>query len=1129
MKNFTIPSLVGFCFLFSFNFHAQTDVDFRLFPTDCEYSMTAFLAGGGPDYSAFYDWGDGSSSVANWAYVEHMYDEPGIYTVTAIHNGITYVDEISIEDCGCPEEIEYVTFNGQCNQVEIRIDTYLWSYSEYSVEWDFGNGQGYTSNFNPVGYGVYDEEGVYQVTAVFTGPGCEDGITLTTEVEIEFCESECYPYVEYYFDENSCTHYAYNETGPEDTEWYLDEELIATGTWVSDFEVPEGEHTVCAVVEPNDFCPFGQTTCFEVEGVDCGANCDFELWAVGLDCQALEFEIGSASEVSNVTWDLGFGEPFVGSHYEVFTFPEGGEYEVCYSYYCYADNSFHEGCETVFVEPCDSECAEIFVSETEECGVYDFSMQGDISGNAYCWEFWNGEYFYTYFDEQTTTFEFTESGTYYITVTNAEFCEGQEELIYEITVPECEESACIYAAGGVQTGCTTAILTAYADFEIEEIHWLLNGEVVIAGNNFEYDFGSAENQIIEIAYIPGLDCNDIFPGWEIPIFMDTSWCQEDCFLDAFAQEVEDGTYVLTANPSDPEAVVFWEINGEYYQENPLTFEFNEPGIHSVCAFYESESCPFGVEDCLEVVIAPEECPEITYELTEDCNTVEFSFSGLIDGSWYCWDIIGEDYYYTYFDGETTLVVFPGPGTYLVGVTNALLCDELEEYFVEIVIPECENECEGIIEIAEQECNEILFAFPESASQIFISFGDQNFEESLEGSIHDYSYAEPGFYEVCTEYYDLECEQWVGDCITVEIEDCGSECDLEVNIVDNECGEYVIYFPSNEFDLEIDFGDGTTYLGNPNYIIHHYQWVGEYLMVVSYYSEQCEEWLVFEHLFIIEEDCEINCEYEIEVESLGDNTYVFYASVVDVAWTNWIINGQSHFNQNPLIYTFEEAGEYDACFEMETDYCSATSDCFTITVMDEEECEGVTVSLEGLFNGNEFLTQTLDCILSEGGIPFWDEEIVLNSEESIEDLEFCLPQGCYEFSVSNADPLVLRSLLLLIESLDETQIEYELELDILEGLASIQFGIDTDCETSSVDSSNLTEVGFYPVPASDVVFIEQAGEIVILEVMDTQGKLVFSAQQKNLNSIDVSTWSEGMYLFRYLQNGMWNSRKVQVNH
>ncbi|MFK7757758.1 MAG: hypothetical protein AB8B53_12580, partial [Flavobacteriales bacterium] len=714
MRKTLISTLACLCLFLSFNsLNAQFEAELRLIPSDCEYGMIAFLAGATDYANTTYDWGDGTSQSANWAYVEHTYAEPGLYTVIVVNNFITYVGEISVEDCTCPTALEAIEVYGQCSSVSVTVDTYIYSLSEYNVEWTWGDGNTSSSSWGyPTGYHSYEQEGEYEICGFFTGPGCEDGVLICDSVSIVFCDEPCYygdPIIE--FNENTCSYDVGLIEAPSDVIWTVNGEYYETNSWPTSVELPEGDNTICMEILPNlDWsCPLGYTECFDiyVEEDQCSEpELNYEETSCGLiefqyDIFNADIELQSVSFGDGVVYDLSNGENF--EHYYG---PLPNVYQLCITYNEVGSTLLLEDCFQVEVAGCPEQFCWLEVWGQElECGLVDFNAYTELDiyqDYEVFWTFGDGasEYGWSW-----TQHAYTEPGTYTACAeVFSPFCEGQFLIeCFTITIEECEEE-CTEPVTAASLDCGFWEFTVGENWSVEFAVWDFGDgtEVEVPFNDvISVQHQYEESGVYEVCVnYYDLSCNGMTEecftitvqtcGDEICNALTYNFTE--CLQANFTFEGQsDGFYDQWQVSQNGEVLLDYEtING-----SGTTVSFPGAGLYTV-GVTDALNCDGDIEAVfVDVIVEPcPSCPEIYTEYLE-CLDGMFFFEGDISGGLYCWELWSNgNMISTYFDGSFTQITFPSAGEYQVGVTNALNCDGVQEiYFITVVVEDCSgNSC-----------------------------------------------------------------------------------------------------------------------------------------------------------------------------------------------------------------------------------------------------------------------------------------------------------------------------------------------------------------------------------------------------------------------------------------------------
>lgn len=99
-------------------------------------------------------------------------------------------------------------------------------------------------------------------------------------------------------------------------------------------------------------------------------------------------------------------------------------------------------------------------------------------------------------------------------------------------------------------------------------------------------------------------------------------------------------------------------------------------------------------------------------------------------------------------------------------------------------------------------------------------------------------------------------------------------------------------------------------------------------------------------------------------------------------------------------------------------------------------------------------------------------------------------------------------------------------DNLKGYGVPDFGLALE-QVLSVAENLVHKPIVYPNPVNSNLYVqfENAGEMSIFSLT---GQLLLNWKGKNLNSIDVSAWEKGIYLYQYEENGKFKSGKILKN-
>ena len=115
--------------------------DFEIPTVACELTTISFVNHSNPSYESFWDFGDGSTSIATNPI--HLYDQPGTYVVSlVVRNPFGCTDTLrqDLFLTQAPEPVFSLDTQRGCAPFDVNF-TNQSSGFEVDFEWDFGNGQ----------------------------------------------------------------------------------------------------------------------------------------------------------------------------------------------------------------------------------------------------------------------------------------------------------------------------------------------------------------------------------------------------------------------------------------------------------------------------------------------------------------------------------------------------------------------------------------------------------------------------------------------------------------------------------------------------------------------------------------------------------------------------------------------------------------------------------------------------------------------------------------------------------------------------------------------------------------------------------------------------------------------------
>jgi hypothetical protein len=1110
------------------------------------------------DEGVFWDFGDGNIEYG-YSWVEHEYAEPGVYIICAevwnefCPDGMFSCFTIEIE--GCEEECQEPITSAS-------LDCGFWEFTvgqNWSVEfasWNFGDGVVQETPFNDVisVQHQYEESGLYEVCVNYYDLSCNGMTEECFTIDVVVCDDPCSQDI--YAAELECGLWEFeivsNNTVTQ-VSWFLPDGIVEPFSDYIQYEfLNSGGYDVCVSYFDLE-CSQYLTQCIYIEVNVCDQNCEAQLVYWEEECGEYYFEIVGLDDISGIEWDFGDGgydyseEPLVYHSFEEngdffvcpwfwsetcqeevgdfcidiaidcfeeeeicnaitynfteclqaefvyegdsnglydqwqvsvngqvlldyetmdgtsITFPSAGLYTIGVTDALNCDGQIQPFFIEVWVESCPV-CPEVF-TEYIDCLEGGFFYEGEIEGMAYCWELWsNGVMLTTYFDESYTELTFPGPGEYQVGVTNSLNCDGNsEDYFITVTVEGCE------------TECEEIIVESleceYGLFSysgpIDNSVWLdLCWEVYDNGGNLlstyidgeltDYNFTAPG--IYTILVTNAVPCNGVIPSLEITV--------EDCVGPSCGcvenNQLENGNFesglpissdfdenctcqtssiCLGSEPRDKCSNAFWiqDLYDHTYGTPNGNFLIIDGGYGNVwndqVAVIAGETYSFSMWIVREISDSDgNNSSQNLYTQVNGFVHEEFNTAAASPNEWteYCFSYTAEE------TGLITIGLFQEDGQ---GYNDWGLDD--------LYFGTCENtvECEFEFYVTSSECGVVEFIFSQDTTEGYVDLGDGTPSQYIENYIV-HTYETEGWYEVCAEYFNYQCNEWLADCFEVYAEGCDEPCDNYITAESTECGFVEVFLPQGVQEAWMDFGDGISGGLAGNYFVHEYAESGWYTICTEYYNPECED-------------------------------------------------------------------GYYGCTEVFIEGC-------------EEGCTPLVLSLDGDFGNLENYTELLECIIGDEFGVVWEGVIPLSTLVNDFELSLCLADGCYSFSITNSDPLLLATLGIALQSVDSDDVDVDIALDIFSGTLEANFGIGVDC----IVGVEELEIDFlvYPVPATDVVNIQFESVGWDFEIVDISGRLVYvSVNSSEQNRIDATLWANGLYLIKAMNGVSLITKKFQVTN
>jgi hypothetical protein len=858
--------------------------------------------------------------------------------------------------------------------------------------------------------------------------------------------------------------------------------------------------------------------------------CELEVAIDPATCNSWNFIVTEVNPNADIIEWFVNDQPFATGTEFFFQTDETGTYQICAAY---ETPDCPEGvfwCETFVVGPdCfGQECPDEIIADNpvENCYNYIFQIDGVPNEYTVTWTIGDNE---SYTDGTITDHVFEEDGIYEVCAfIETPDCPEGTEICSEVVV-NCANN-CELDVFATQLDCSPITLEASNYPEDALIEWFVNDDFNGTGEIFMFEAPEAGTYQICAAYETP-DCPE-----------GVLWCETfvvgpDCFDQGCPDEIiaenpveNCYNYIFQIDGVPNEYTVTWTIgDNESYTDGTITDHvFEEDGIYEVCAFIETPDCPEGTEICidLEVNCSDDDCPSENFYTEGDCLNWVFEIGSFQEGEIAIWNF-GDGTVFT--GGHFTTHEYTEPGTYEVCVEfTSDLCPEGVYACQEIVVEECDINCELDVFATQLDCSPVTLEasnYPEDA--IIEWFVNGDFYST--GQVFTFEAPEAGSYQICGQYNLADCGGEIDWCETFTFsEDCfGQECPDEIvfESQNGNCNDILFTIPGLGEDAVVEWyiADLPSYPGasQTEYVFPE---DGTYTVCAFYETPDCP--LGVETCTEVVIDCENpeDCYLDIDAELVSSDTFIFGAQAPDDAVIFWTANGEPIGEGNVLTYIFDAPGDYEVCASYETPDCPmGVTECVNIAVLttDDEDCTGFSLVLET--DDDLPLDVDLSYLLEGFGLEFGGD-VTLYTESGTTILEACLPDGCWEVTVSMDE---FEEIALYLAILIEGGLELDYDMDFSEQTVTLEFGINADCGTGINEAGYAVSV--FPNPATDRLII--SGDLAAgtpYQLVDMTGRAVLNGSLRGvLTTIDVSVIPAGMYLLHWTEGGKLHSQRIQV--
>ena len=263
-----------------------------------------------------------------------------------------------------------------------------------NVIWNFGDGTNTTGGIEIVHN--YTENGVYEVTATFSGPECPETLTLSTTVEVKCgivneCPTEMWSgagaecgvmnfEIGSFVEGENVTWFPGDGSGPQQGGHFFTHNYTSPGTY-----------NVCAFYT-TPLCPNGVELCTSVTVESCNENlCPTGITAEAIDCDTYVLHVQGIDN-ADVAWDFGDGTSGNGGINADHTWLENGVYIVTAEINAPQCPIMPPIGIITMVYTVQVECASAVECPTEiwsgagaECGVMNFEIGSFVAGENVMW------------------------------------------------------------------------------------------------------------------------------------------------------------------------------------------------------------------------------------------------------------------------------------------------------------------------------------------------------------------------------------------------------------------------------------------------------------------------------------------------------------------------------------------------------------------------------------------------------------------------------------------------------------------------------------------------------------------------------------------------------------------------
>ena len=452
-----------------------------------------------------------------------------------------------------------------------------------NVTWNFGDGATTTGGIEIVH--SYTANGVYVVTATYSGPECPETLTLNATVEVNCgtineCPTEIWSgagtecgimnfEIGSFVEGESVTWFPGDGSGPQQGGHFFSHTYTTAGTY-----------DVCAFYT-TPLCPNGVELCTSVTVEACNENlCPTGITADAIDCDTYVLHVQGINS-ADVVWDFGDGTTGNGGINADHTWLENGVYIVTAEINAPQCPIMPPIGIITMVYTVQVECAttvecptEIWSGAGTECGVMNFEIGSFVEGENVMWfpgdesGAVQGGHFFSH--------TYANPGTYSVCAFyTTPLCPNGVELCTTITVEDCNTTVeCpteIWSGAGTECGVMNFEIGSFVDGE--NVMWFPGDEsgAVQGGHFFSHTYANPGTYNVCAFYTTTLCPN----GVELCTTITVEACEQPCNAIGFGIDsylLEGGTPWLTYMISNVESGMLVTSGVAEYTENDPYFD-----------------------------------------------------------------------------------------------------------------------------------------------------------------------------------------------------------------------------------------------------------------------------------------------------------------------------------------------------------------------------------------------------------------------------------------------------------------------------------------------------------------------------------------------------------------------------